>query len=44
MYLDVNTLDMQCWVERKSAAAVYGEELIHLLQSFLQDTLQQTHI
>lgn len=38
-YLDVDAGDEQCWVQRKSAAAVHREELLHLLQTVSEDTL-----
>lgn len=43
VYLDVDSFDEQCRVQRKSTAAVHCEELLHLLQSLLEDTLNNTH-
>ena len=36
-YLDVDSCDKQRRVQRKSAAAVHGEELLHLLQTLSED-------
>lgn len=41
LYLDVDSLDKQGGVQRKSTAAVDGEELLHFIQTFSEDRLQQ---